>query len=332
MKIFSKHRRKLEPQRRFGTRDFQSKVQKAQNYKRVFRAPASGWLEKFWRRIGLGSKWWRRLGLLAVAVILYFLIISPEFVITEYQISGNSQVSTQSILDVLRHAGESRWFLIKEADYFLMTRGRVNALLTSQLPTIKEITNYRRIWPRGAAITVKERTPGFVIKSSDKYFLIDEDGVVVKHLDAPGDLIVAEDSVVEDFGTGETLPNHKMAPFIVSMVRAWPGKISVGLSGVVFPGKSADVIQFNSAEGWSVSFDLDRPVNSQLANLNLLLTKQIPAGERPNLAYIDLRSSKWAYYCFKGAACQQQPAQEDQAAGETETPIPTPTPTPTPIR
>ncbi len=318
MKIFSKHRRKLEPSRRFGGRAFQTKIKEAQNYKRIFHAPTGNRMEKFWRSIGFTSKLWRRLGILGVIIIFYFLVISQQFIISDFQITGNAQVQSQTIEDTLNQEAGKRIFLIKKSNFFLLSKGRVNEILTSKIPTIKEVTDYDRQWPKTAKITIKERTPGFALKSNNNYFLIDDEGTVVKPLDNPGNLLVVEDSLVEDFGSGEAFPNPKMAPFILSMNRAWPAKFNTGIVSVMFPGKASNDVQFNSTEGWSVMFDINRSVALQLTNLNILLSQQIAAKDRPNLAYIDLRSAKWAYYCFKGTACEQK-AQNEELTGETQT-------------
>jgi hypothetical protein len=68
-----------------------------------------------------------------------------------------------------------------------------------------------------------------------------------------------------------------------------------------------------------VFFSTDRPVTNQLSNLSILLAKQIAAGDRARLAYIDLRLSKWAYYCFKATPCQQtDQSQLPETAGATK--------------
>ena len=310
MKIFSTHRRKLEPSRRFGGREFQNKVKAKLNYKRVFNAPRSGWLDELWYKIGLRSKLWRW-GAFGVFIILfYFLILSPRFVVSDIRVSGNTQVSTQQIVDVIHHEGNSRIFLLKKASFFLLSRGMVNQMLTQNISSIKEVSEFKRIWPNKIELTVKERTPGFALMSNGKYFLVDDEGTVVKPLDDPQGLLVAEDSVVEDFASGESLPNIKMAPFIVTMSRTWPTKISTGISGVIFSGKASTKVQFTSVEGWAVFFDINRSVSTELSSLVTVINKLIAPKDRARLAYIDLGSNKFTYYCFKDTACQQKPLEE----------------------
>ncbi len=306
MNIVSTHRRKLEPKRRFGGREFRTKIKSAANYKRVFNTPPSGWANKFWAMVGLSSKIWRWTLGLVLAVAIYFLFISNYFLVTDIQVTGNSQIPTETIEAAIREGTDSRQFLMKSNHVLLMTEGRVNRVLTARLPNIKGISKFHRTWPNQIAIEVQERVPGFVIKSENNYFLVDEDGTVVDELTEPGKFLVAEDQARENFARGEILPNPKLATFLVSMNRQWSTKINTPITMVKFPGKAGSDLQFVTQEGWSVMFDTSRPVAVQLTNLTVLLTKEIGA-RRGQLAYIDLRLSK-AYYCFKSSPCEQ-PAQ-----------------------
>ncbi|MEO8065283.1 MAG: FtsQ-type POTRA domain-containing protein [Candidatus Doudnabacteria bacterium] len=315
--IFSTHRRKLEPKRRFGGRGFRNKIKQAANYKRVFTPNPQGRFNRFMAKIGLGSKLWQAVIFLGLAAIIYYLCISSTFVVTNVSVSGNVQISSQAIADVISQAGQSRLMLIRKNIFFLLTKGRVNKLLTQALPTIKEVTGYRRIWPNSIAIEIKERVPGFVIESNGKYFLVDEDGTVVSQIDTPGSKLVVNDQLTEAFASGEVLANSKLAAFVLSMTRQWNGKISTPITQIKFPGKKSTDVQFISSEGWSVMFDTTRSVVTQLNNLSVLLNKQIAPKDRPRLAYIDLRLAKWAYYCFQASACSQQP-QPDVAGSNTD--------------
>ena len=145
-----------------------------------------------------------------------------------------------------------------------------------------------------------------MIESNGNYFLVNDEGSVVSQIESPQKLLVVHDQLVENFVRGETLPNQKLAPFILSMNKSWSSKMSVGIDSVKFPGKSSNDVQFLTKAGWAVFFDTARPVSVQLASLAVILSKQIGQAKLAQLAYIDLRISKWAYYCFKESACEQK--------------------------
>jgi hypothetical protein len=130
---------------------------------------------------------------------------------------------------------------------------------------------------------------------------------VVKPVEDAGSLPLVEDTVEESFATGEALPNAKLAPFILSVYQAWPDKLPSSISLVKFPGKASNEVHFASSEGWIVYFDINRSAVSQLDSLTLILNSQIPIQSRSRLAYIDLRLSKTAYYCYKESPCIAKP-------------------------
>ncbi len=314
MKIFSKHRRKIEPKRRFGSMEFRNKIKEASNYKRAFN-PTSGFSLNIFPGNNRALKMAKILGVASILLIGYYLFISPTFLITNITVKGNHQVSAQQIEEVIR-ANDSRLFMIKKNNFFIMSKGRVNKAITTQIPTVKEVINYNRSLPNRLTIEIVEHTPGFVIESGGNYFLVDDEGIVVNQIYDPEKLLIAHDQLVENFVRGETLSNQKLATFILSMNKSWSSKINVGIDSVKFPGKSSNDVQFVTKAGWTVLFDSARPVSVQLSSLAVMLTKQITQAQQVNLAYIDLRLSKWAYYCFKESPCQQK--EQPQTSG-TET-------------
>jgi cell division septal protein FtsQ len=301
LKIFSNHRRKLEPHRRFGGREFKDKLVAAKNYKRSFSPDSKGFFSAFFTRAGISQVSFF-VCLAIFAIIIYFLAVSPYFQVTQIKIAGNNQVSTQEISAAINSAGNNRLFFIKKNSFFLLNSTNVNKLEISANPLIRE-TKSTRSWPNKLTIQVTERIPTLVLTANSKNYLVDDSGYVIKEVADAQNLLSVKDQVSEDIKTGETIEG-KIIPFIISMNQSWPSKLTQTIAVAKIPGKGATEVEFVSNEGWSVFFSTDRPVTSQLANLVILLNKQIGA-DRSKLAYIDLRISKWAYYCFKSTPCQQ---------------------------
>lgn len=314
MKIFSSHRRKLEPRRRFGGREFRSKVKSAANYKRTFNPIRSGFTAAEFLKVGGKTKY---LSFLFFAVLAYYLIISPRFLVSEINVSGNKDVSAQRITDAVSSGGKSRWFLIKKNNLVLLTQGRLNRLITQAIPTIKEVANVKRDWPNKISFEVVERNPGFVLESNNQYFLVDDEGTVISQVADPKGFLLVHDQITEDFALGEVMPNQKLATFVVSMSRQWNSKINVGITSVKFPGKSSSEVAFETTQGWSALFDTQRSVTSELEDLAVLLAKQVTAKDQPKLAYIDLRLDNRAYICFKQSVCTEQPQPAEAGTSTT---------------
>jgi hypothetical protein len=143
------------------------------------------------------------------------------------------------------------------------------------------------------------------LQVEDKKYLLDDQGFVIKELfDNSSNLLVITDQVNESIKVGSMI-DGKLVPFILSMQKAWPEKTHLKIESAKIPGKGAAEVEFVSSEGWSVFFTTERSVAAQLDNLETIINRQIPSSDRSKLAYVDLRLSKWAYYCYKDTPCQQ---------------------------
>jgi cell division septal protein FtsQ len=309
--MFFSKRRKLDARRRFGTREFRSRVRQASKYRRPYIRERRGILKILLGALFSNRKITRYLIFFILIAGFYYLVLSSYFLVTNISINGNDQVSTEQIIQVIESHGKKRTWLIPKSHLLLMTRGRLSKLTSENITLIKEVITVNRSWPNSVSITVVERKPGFVMQVKNRNLLLDEEGVVVRELTQPEEnLVIVINQAEEDVIIGETLPNPKLTAFILSMYRSWPRKISSGIAAVKITSKETQEIQFESIEGWSAFFDVNRSALSQLGNLSLILDRQIPQDQRENLAYVDLRLEKWVYYCFNDTPCSSQPQEE----------------------
>jgi cell division septal protein FtsQ len=313
MKIFSPHRRRMEAKRRYGSKEFKNKVKNAQNYKRVFDPNGRGFVAAFVRFLRLDSVL-VRLGVgAAVLAAGYFLFFSPYFLVNQVAVSGNQQVTTEQISQAFKDGTAGRSVFTPKNHLLLLSKRRMAKILSSSQPLVKEIKGYKRVWPNRIEMEIAERHPGFALVVDGKTYLVDDEGLVVKELPEAQGLPSVVDQVSEPVQAGERLNNTKLVAFVLSASRQWPNKINSQLKEIRVPGKAANQAQFMSAEGWGVFFDVARPAEAQLSNLALILNRQIPANRRLQLAYIDLRFDKWAYYCYKDQPCEAQPQDNPEA-------------------
>lgn len=278
-------------------------------HKRIYMGSRSGFFSHLLSLFTWRSKLFRAVLIVAVLFLFYYLFISDRFVITEVVLAGNKQVSAEQMQGVMDSLSNDRWLLIKKNHYLLMTQSRLNAELTARLSDVKEVSNTDRQGLHKIVIEIKERNPGFVFVVKGRKFLIDDGGSVVKEVAENPGLIEVVDQIEEDLVSGELLPNPKLVAFILSMQKSWSSKINSNITSVKVPGKGSSEVQFSTSEGWSAFFDVNRSVASQLSNLSAVLAKQIPVSDRAKLAYVDMRSEKWVYYCYKGAPCNAEAVQ-----------------------
>ncbi len=322
MKIFSPHRRKMEAKRRFGGKEFQNKIKKAQGYKRAMDSRQS-LLGKIWHGFGIWGKLATTGSVLVILVVAYYSFISPYFLVTNVTVNGTSRVSAEDVANAIKDSSSSRSFFIPKNHLVFLSKGKAESLIIAKAPLVKEIGKYKRIWPNGLELEVVERNPGFILTVNGKDYLVDDQGIVLKEQLASSEFLHVIDDVVEGLTIGETLNNTKLIGFVMSLGRQWPIKINSNIREIKLPGKAATQLQAISDEGWGVFFDISRPVETQLVNLSTILSRQIPAKSRLNLAYIDLRFDKWAYYCYKDSPCeaQAQLPEENSGTGVEKVPV-----------
>jgi cell division septal protein FtsQ len=301
--IFFRNNNRLDPRRRFGSREFQAKVKRQQTYRRVRKPIDMARKSKWLVILGFRSKVYRVIWIGAILVVAYFFVFSDYMVVSQVTVSGTNKIDPNQIQTIVSSLGSQRSFLIPKANFFLLTRSRLAESIKQVQPFVKDVVKYNRTWPNKATIEIAERDPGFIIQSGDKQFLIDDEGVIVTDEPNGANLPIVQDQVTENFDTGKTLDNTKLVAFILSAQKQWSDKIAPKIKETKIPGQAANEVQFVSDEGWGVFFDTTRSAGSQLSNLALILSKEIPAKNRLNLAYIDLRLSKWAYYCYKDTPC-----------------------------
>jgi|GEM_PF-2414233 len=323
MKILSPHRRRMEAKRRFGTKEFQNKIRKAQGYKRTFDPRTGSKLDHALHFLRLDSRLVQA-GLFALAAaFIYFFGISDYFRIAEISVAGAQQVSSGQVRETVRDGISGRWLFVPKDHLALVSKSRVESLLVESLPLVKEVKSYKRVWPNKIEVEIEERRPGFALNVDGRNYLVDDEGLVVRELPDAAGLLQVFNQVSEPVVAGERLNNAKLVGFILSASRAWPGKINTGIKEAKVPGKAATQIQFVSQEGWGVFLDISRPAETQLSNLSLILNRQIPAASRLKLAYIDLRFEKSAYYCYKDAPCESRPQPDPNAPTNPDgTPVP----------
>jgi cell division septal protein FtsQ len=260
---------------------------------------------------------------LALAAICtgYFLFFSNYFLVNDIAVSGSERVSADAIRGSLREYMSGKTVFVPNNHFIFLTKSGAEESLFEDQPLIREISRFKKIWPNKIEVEVVERTPGFALNVDGKNFLVDEEGVVVRELADTAGLIQVFDQVSEPVEVGERLNNTKLVAFTISAIKAWPGKIKTEVKEVRIPGKASTQVQFVSQEGWAVFFDVSRPAERQLSNLALIISRQIPAQRRLDLAYIDLRFEKWAYYCYKNQPCQaqQQPVVDPNAEPNLQT-------------
>lgn len=273
---------------RFRKPDFQKSLARARRFSR--KTPAEG---------APRSRFIRYLALGVLVVIFYFLTVSSMLVIDEVAVAGSGIIDIEAVAEALEQMSRDRIYLIPASHILIINQKRLLTYLQKELPQIRTLTKFKRVFPDRIEIAIEERQPLYVWQSKDSFYLLDQDGVVFQKITNYNPAAYSQDLITDTSGSevrvGQELRLKKALGFIEQIKNDFT---SFSLPGV----RSLDIFAKTSI-GFEVYFDLDRSAAVQLMSLDLLLSREIKPETLNGLSYIDLRLPDIAYYCYKDAPC-----------------------------
>src|SRR3989344_1786762 len=99
--IFSKRNKKIDPNRRFGSREFRTKLRNAGRNRRVLISARRGALGRVLGSINPSWKSWRLLIVIGFVILFYYLAVSQYFLVTDISISGNNEVDEERVRQII---------------------------------------------------------------------------------------------------------------------------------------------------------------------------------------------------------------------------------------
>lgn len=278
---------------RFRKPEFQEKLAKARGYERAIR---------------LGFGWKRGLALVLVLIAVYFLAVSHRFLVSTAVVSAPGP-TTEQIEDVLlRMQRDNLFYAIPKNHILILSKASLLSEIQKELPGVRSIKIFKKKWPNAIELAVEEREPLYVWHTGEKYFLLDQDGVVFQEIPSYTPEIFSQilinDSSNAEVKNGESLPIGPILAFIEQIRNNWSLDINqTNYDSFSIPGTKTQDILVKTGIGFTVYFDLEREAPAQLENLKMMLNREIRPETYAGLSYIDLRLSHMAYYCYKDAVC-----------------------------
>ena len=312
MAIFDLRKRRPARQLRFRRPEFQAKLARARRYERQTIVVPESWGSRFLSGLGLRSAWRRGIAILFLILLFYFLTLSRVFLVRQVSVLGEG-ISPAEVEDVLQSLEKQRRYLVPRNHILLLSKRQLLLALQDELPEVRQITRFKRGFPNQLALAVEKRKPLYVWQSGESYYLLDQDGVVFQKVltyepSSFAEVLLA-DQTQAPVQVGQALPIGKPLQFVEKVKNQWPREIpQTTFASFVLLGSLSPDITVKTGLGFQVYFDLDRSVEAQLRNLNLLLAQEIKPETYSGLSYIDLRLPNIAYYCYLDAPCAPENA------------------------
>jgi len=227
--------------------------------------------------------WLTILILIIIGGMLYFLFFTPFFQIKEIKISGNQKVSTEDIQNRIQ------WTLSHEGNYiFFCNLNKINQEILQFFPQIARIDTEKK-FPDKLLVKIEDRKPAAIFIYSDKYFLIDKEGVIFEETFPDGDeyLKIKNPTLSQGLNLGSKVVENDILISVLEIESDLKEDFKIPLEEVTIASEQR--LNVKTLEGWEIYFNPRGDLDWQLTKLGAILENRIPPEKRRNIGYIDLR-------------------------------------------
>jgi len=248
---------------------------------------------------GVFSLWFLFLG-----TLLYVVFFSPYLFITATNITGAPAAEAQSLELFVNENLEGKYlWIFPKKDFFFISPRRLETKIKNAYPLVRAVT-VKRIFPHSLDIQIDSREK-IVLWCASSCYHIHEDGSVVPKSDVfDKEVNLSQTLMIRDISekaipTGASVFPRQIFPFVTSLPDAISDRLGIEIEhSFTVSSRFADEQILKTKEGWEIYLSTERPLDSSLDALGLVLEKEI-IDNRTSLKYIDLRTENRIYYVFQ---------------------------------
>lgn len=251
--------------------------------------------------------------LIILGTLFYLAVFYEKFQIKEIKISGNEKINPEEIRKIAEEQIVKKILFFSSKSIFLMKSDELAKTLLDVFPGIAEVKTKRNL-PDALTINIKEREAVGVWAEnvlvndsgaqSQKYFLIDKEGIILEEVAEPGDFLVIKSQDPKGPVLGKEIIAKKYIEMILDIEKQLKEKTNITAKDFII---ASDKITATVFEGWQIYFDSngsasspqDNNIPEQISNLTLTLQEKIPLEKRSELEYIDLRFGNRVYFRYR---------------------------------
>lgn len=250
--------------------------------------------------------WMIILAVIILGLVVYFCIFFQGLQVKNIIISGNQKVQTYDIEsltyeNITLKLVNLSFLKVSTKSILTIKSQKISQDILDKFSVIESV-EVRKKFPQTIILEIIERKPiGAYCPPQDEEqncFLVDKNGVAYEQLDGTphGLSIVRQAWGLGHIFVGEEIINKNIALRISEIQKTLSEKFQLNL--VEAFATSPLRMDVTTSENWRIFFDMDTDydISIQLIKLDLLLSQEISAEERPNLEYIDLRFKDRAFY------------------------------------
>lgn len=242
--------------------------------------------------------WLGILVFIVAGAIFYFLFFSKTFQVEKIIITGEKKVSTEELKLLIENKLENKILFLSTKSTFVLNLVKLEGEILNKFPQIAEV-EIKRGLPDSLNVVVVERLGLAVWCQGEKYFLIDNEGVIFEEISGETGLIkIINRQNGASLILGEQVMEKEKLTQIVSQINP-ELKEDLKIPIEEFLIVSEDKLTVLITEGWEIYFNLQGDIEWQLTKLGAVLEEKIPPEKRKDLEYIELRFGNFASFKYK---------------------------------
>lgn len=225
----------------------------------------------------------------------------PYFQVQEIEISGNSLVNGDDLIDAIKIKLEEEYLgFLPKKNIFIIPKGKILAETLQEFKRIKNITLEKKYF--GAiAVKIEERNNSALFCEAENCAYADESGYVFEKAPYFSGAVFLKliDQRISDKTLEEFIGSNLIVESEFKKILEFAGlavKIGNGITEVIL--KKENVYEFYTKEGWRIILNDKNEPRSAYLNLITALDANIK-DKRTKLDYIDLRLGNKIYFKYK---------------------------------
>lgn len=204
---------------------------------------------------------------------IYLLFFSSVFRVEKIEVLGTERIKDDEIAAVISERTNKNILLVDLEG--------IKEYLSKEYPRIGRI-NVKRKLPNTILAEIEERKPAAVLKK-EGFFVLDKEGIAFEK--TPDNSLNIPEIIKE--GYFDIKLGEKAIDRIDDIL-----KITKRIEADYVLVVSDKRLDIKTMEGFDIYFSLEKDIDWQIEQLEIVLQEKIPPGERDDIEYIDLRFEK----------------------------------------
>jgi cell division septal protein FtsQ len=234
-----------------------------------------------------------------VLLVAFWSVTGWVLFFSNYTEIKNIQIKTdkidqRSIKEIFNNLKEGKYLnFIPKNNFFLFPRKSFKEVVENEFELARQV-NFANKFPGTFKIEVVEREAIVVWQSQEKYFLMDERGIIFREISENEkeeryvDYLIVKDDSLREVILGDKIEGNSLAVFVKNASENLEKELNLKIKREIsVPSLMAEEIRFVVEDGWEIYFDLDRKLENQISLLKKVITEEIE--NRKGLEYVDLR-------------------------------------------